>query len=294
MIPTWRSRFFVFLALIFSGMTARAVQAATVGFSSTMDTLPIVRLSAPLKYPVLVHYEIHAPSPDNGMDEIIQRGTLALHAGTTERAFPLISATRPLVIRLVSASSAVLSQNSYCVVPLLMPTESVVVKTPKIPHDSARGRGEVSLNLLGGITTIMTDDSDVYFDPAVTDLKLAAGFGKLALEGVFPGGFGLRIQGGYEHNFYTSIGLARIKKSYGLVEGFLEYYFLDSVSRWDPYVYAGPSLIFSSTGYQLRLAGGVGVRYFFNDQWSMRLEPMVLTDFEGVQGAMQVGIGLSF
>lgn len=228
------------------------------------------------------------------MDEIIARGTGVIPAGITEWDFLIPTSNRPLVIRIVQAHGATINSKSYCVVPALIEEAPVLAKESHPKTETSRGRGEWNITIFGGITYGVTDDGDVYFDPAVTDLKIASASGKLALEGVFPSGLGLRLQGGYQHNFYTNIGLSQIKKSYALAEFFAEYFFLKNISHWDPYLFAGTSILFSSSGYQPRLAGGMGVRYFFSDAISLRLEPVVLTDFEGIQGEVNLGIGFHF
>lgn len=158
-----------------------------------------------------------------------------------------------------------------------------------------RGRNELSLVLDGGVNFGGgTDRFDLFFEIPATDIKTAGLSGRFGFEGVTRAGFSARLLVGYEHIFYSSIGIGQILHSYFTTDILFSYYPKKTVHRWDPYVTAGPKMRVGKSGAQGYVNVGGGVRYFFSDRWSMRIEPVLLTDFDGVWGEMHVGAGFHF
>lgn len=163
------------------------------------------------------------------------------------------------------------------------------------PEPQKRGRNELSLVFDGGANYGGgTDKFGLFFAISTTDIKTSGMIGRFGFEGVTRAGFSARLLVGYEHIFYSSIGIGQIIHSYFTTDILFSYYPKKEVRRWDPYVTAGPKIRVGKSGAQGYVNVGGGVRYFFNDRWSLRLEPVAFTDFDGVWGEMHVGAGFHF
>lgn len=156
-----------------------------------------------------------------------------------------------------------------------------------------RGRNQFILSADGTWIYGFSDRTDVFFNPTgVTDLKYSAFGARLGVEGITENGFSAKLMGGYHRLFYSSTGVAQAKKNFGFGALLFGFHPLKNINRWDPYVFAGPQIWFSKSGTQGYANAGVGVKYFINDRWSVRLEPSVLTDFRGA--SVQVATGANF
>lgn len=160
---------------------------------------------------------------------------------------------------------------------------------------NSRGRNELAIEFDAGLSYGGgTDRFDVYFDVPVAGLSTASFFGRFGFEAVTHNGFSARLLAGYDHVFYSSIGIQQIYHSYFTTDLLFSYYFKKQVKHWDPYVVVGPKMRIGNSGAQGYMNVGAGIRYFLNDTWSLRFEPVALTDFDGVWGQASAGVGLHF
>lgn len=157
-----------------------------------------------------------------------------------------------------------------------------------------RGRNEFSLGLDTHLSYGSTDRTDVFFSNPTTDLQVASYGTRIGIEAVMPKRFGFRLLGGYERNFYSNKAASTIIKNIYTVDLLFSYFFKSTVHRWDPYLIVGPAIRFGTSGAQGYLNTGFGFRYFFNDHWSLRLEPSFMTDFTGGWGKFSTGVNLHF
>lgn len=157
-----------------------------------------------------------------------------------------------------------------------------------------RGRTEFAFSVDASGFYGFTDKYDVFFGVPVSSINHAAAGGRVGIEGVNHDQFGFRLLAGYQHVFYSDIGISEITKNHLTADLFFEYFFFKIVEKYDPYVFLGPSILFSKSGKQGYATVGGGVRRFINDSWSWRLEPAVGTDFSGVRFQLSLGVSHHF
>lgn len=153
-----------------------------------------------------------------------------------------------------------------------------------------RGRNELYFSWDGTAVYAFTDNHNIYFDGPVADIDYAAAGGRFGIGGTNDDQFGFRVLGGYQRLFFADPGIREIKKSYYLADVILEYFFRKKVKKFDPYVFAGPSFVVSSSGVQEHASLGIGFRKFSSDSFSWRFEPVVSTDFDGLRFQLNMGI----
>ena len=163
------------------------------------------------------------------------------------------------------------------------------------PALHTRGRHEFSFMMdIFGMAGMKSEKYDVFFDVPTSDLKNAGYGGRLGIEGIMKKRFGFRLSTGYQRSFYSNIGIQQIKKNYITSDLLFMFHPKEALNRWDWYLMAGPNVLVSKSGVQGYLTTGGGARYFFNDQWSFKIEPAVVTDFSGVWGKMASGFNYHF
>ena len=161
-------------------------------------------------------------------------------------------------------------------------------------YDHQRGRNEFSLSLDANHFYGFTDNYQLFYTIPTTNIN-HMGYGvRFGLEGVLHNGFGVRLLAGCQRIFYADQGAQQINKNYLTLEMPFSYYFRKNMKKFDPYVSVGPTVIISTSGQQGFLAVGFGIRHFFNDNWSARIEPVLLTDFDGIRVQLHAGLGLHF
>lgn len=158
------------------------------------------------------------------------------------------------------------------------------------------GRNEWILSLDADGFYGFTDRSDVYFDVNVQDIRHAGFGGRIGIEGQFPYHFSVRLRAGYQRMIYSDIGIDQIEKNYFLAETLLSYYFYPPTlpNRWDPYLTVGPTMLLSKSGSQGYVTAGLGTRYFFSKDWSLRIETLAMTDFSGARPSLVLGFNRHF
>lgn len=159
---------------------------------------------------------------------------------------------------------------------------------------SDRGRNLWSLTFDTGAFYGFTDKERLFFTVPVNDIQQAGASAMLGLEGNLPGHFSVRMRAGFQRLFYSNIGIQQIQKNFLVGDLLFSYYFVNHVNRWDPYFTVGPSLIWGDLAYQVYLTTGFGTRYFFNDNWSLRIEPLVVTEFKGLRTQLNLGVSYHF
>lgn len=275
--------FLIFLLLIGLGTgLARADSVPVVEFDRIKGSKATVKTSIPATAPITVHFTIYTKSPKGGVDRKSRNGVLRIpRAGShTEIIFTL--PTGPAVFRLHSASGATLGENNYFI---WEPTEP---ERPRYHYEA-----HFSFMTLANVSYINNARTGVYFDPPAAGVDVVSYGGKVGVELEFARHLGLGLKGGYERIYYSDIGIAQIKKNQFAAEMMAAYYFNPGVG-WDPFLTFGPGFLFSESGYQARLLAGGGVRHFFTERFFLRLEPHVVTDFKGIGGEFDAGVGWRF
>ena len=166
---------------------------------------------------------------------------------------------------------------------------------PPVAQARKRTERETHLFATGGIFYGVTDSYDVFFPIPASSIKHAGSSTRLGLNYVFPNGFGIRPQFGFERIFYTSIGIQEAAKSQFVLDFLLSKFLTNCPNnRWQPYVAFGPSVAFSTSGKQgyLKITGGT--LYRFNPKWSLRLESTLTTEFTGARSELATGIDYKF
>jgi len=164
----------------------------------------------------------------------------------------------------------------------------------KIVYPLIRGRNEFSLNLDSSLFYGHTDRYRAFYTIPATDIDHMGYAVRLGVEGVLQNGFGFRLISGYQRMFYADQGIQQINQSYLELDMVFSYYFKKDVRKFDPYIFIGPTVLFSTSNQLGLLNFGIGMRHFFNDKWSFRIEPAFLTEFDGIRAQLNLGINYHF
>lgn len=278
-----RKPFLIFLLLTGLGTgLARAGSVPVVEFDRVKGSKAIVKTSIPATTPVTARLTIYTRSPDGGVDLATQHGVLRISRGGSHAEVVFTLPDGPAVFRLHSASGATLGENNYFI---WEPTEP---ERPRHHYET-----HFSFMTLANVSYINNARTGVYFDPPAAGVDVVSYGGKVGVELEFARHLGLSLKGGYERIYYSDIGIGQIKKNQFTAEMMAAYYFNPGVG-WDPFFTLGPGFLFSASGYQARLLAGGGVRRFFTKRFFLRLEPHVVTDFKGIGGEFDAGVGWRF
>jgi hypothetical protein len=166
---------------------------------------------------------------------------------------------------------------------------------PMSAQARSRTDREFTLFATAGLFVGTFDRFDVFFPIPATNIHHAGNNVHVGLEYVLRNGFGIRPQLTYERVFYTSIGIQQAAKSYLVADILFSKRLIDDpANRWQPYIALGPSVAFSTSGKQAYLKMNGGTLYRLKNNWSLRTEASITTEFEGVRGELNAGINYRF